>query len=184
MSHIPFHPAPGLGDLLPGCYVVPQNPIQAATRGIEYVPHVGELMPGSFVVPQNPLRNELMGYSSVRPAAPTAEVVAEMVALSGLGRCGCSGGSCEQGFCGCGGGMGQIPGLPAIPPVLLYAAGGLLVLWMFSRPGGKEFRERRSKLRQEYGEKERELKGQYRGYRRAGRATARAGRAALRAATT
>jgi hypothetical protein len=75
MSHIPFHPAPGLGDLLPGEFVVPQNPIRDAgtalvpsavglNGGKPYrVAKLGDLMPGKFTVPQNPLITTLMnGY--------------------------------------------------------------------------------------------------------------------------
>jgi len=68
---IPVHPAPGLGDLLPGWHVVPQNPIRDAGTAIKAtvtakaggavvkVPGMGELLPGMFVVPQNPLRQVL-----------------------------------------------------------------------------------------------------------------------------
>jgi len=68
---IPVHPAPGLGDLLPGFYVVPQNPIRdagtpikatvtaKANGAIVKVPSMGELLPGMFAVPQNPLRQAL-----------------------------------------------------------------------------------------------------------------------------
>ena len=65
MSHILRHPAPGFGDLMPGWYSVPQNPIRdvgtalvpSANSGgqITRVPKLGELMPGAFSVPQNPL---------------------------------------------------------------------------------------------------------------------------------
>jgi len=68
---IPVHPAPGLGDLLPGWFVVPQNPIRDAGTPVKAnvtakaggavvkVPSMGELMPGMFTVPQNPLRQAL-----------------------------------------------------------------------------------------------------------------------------
>lgn len=83
------HPAPGLGDLLPGFFVVPQNPLQPVT----YTPRIGEIMPGSFVVPQNPI----MAYTTgnVRPIGTG----------NGISGCGC-GGSCG----GCGG--GKINGSP------------------------------------------------------------------------
>lgn len=53
MNHIGIHPAPGIGDMLPGWWAVPQNPITAAAA--KYNPRMGELLPGSFVVPQNPI---------------------------------------------------------------------------------------------------------------------------------
>lgn len=59
------HPAPGMGDLLPGFFVVPQNPLwdnksranapMGFAGGPKYIPHIGELLPGRFAVPQNPL---------------------------------------------------------------------------------------------------------------------------------
>lgn len=79
MAQLNYHPAPGLGDLLPGFFVVPQNPIQPVT----YTPRIGEIMPGSFSVPQNPLKDYVTGN----------------VRLIGTGN-GVSG-------CGCGGGCGS-----------------------------------------------------------------------------
>jgi hypothetical protein len=81
MAHIPYHPAIGFGDLLPGSYAVPQNPIRdagtplvpstvALTGGRAYkVPTLGELLPGKFTVPQNPIVNTLVnGYSGMAQA--------------------------------------------------------------------------------------------------------------------
>lgn len=78
MSMLNFHPAPGLGDLLSGEFVVPQNPIRDAgtplvpsnvglTKGRPYkLAKLGELMPGKFAVPQNPLITTLVnGYGGV-----------------------------------------------------------------------------------------------------------------------
>lgn len=59
MSHIPFHPAPGFGELLPGNFVVPQNPITGDREVVARVPTIGELLAAHFVVPQNPLLREL-----------------------------------------------------------------------------------------------------------------------------
>lgn len=53
-----------MGELLPGFFVVPQNPIwdnksrsvaPMGFAGAKYIPHIGELLPGRFSVPQNPL---------------------------------------------------------------------------------------------------------------------------------
>jgi hypothetical protein len=71
MSHIPFHPAPNLGDLMDGWSVVPQNPLMPG--GDPLVPSIqatapnqilrkgrlAELMPGRFTVPENPLARSL-----------------------------------------------------------------------------------------------------------------------------
>jgi hypothetical protein len=103
MSHIPFHPAVGFGDLLPGSYAVPANPIRdagtalvptnfAVTGNRPYrVPGIGELLAAKFTVPQNPLRNTLVnGWSGVAS-----------------GGCGCSGS--KSGGCSCGShGMGDL----------------------------------------------------------------------------
>jgi hypothetical protein len=160
MSHIPFHPAVGFGDLLPGSFAVPANPIRdagtalvptnfAVTGNRPYrVPGIGELLSAKFTVPQNPLRNTLVnGWSGTAPK------------LSG---CGCSGGGC-----GCGGhGMGDLSDFTAwlqtasvggVPNWLIYG-GAAVAAWMIFMPGGSEYRT-----------KSRALRSQYRGYRRASR---------------
>lgn len=81
--NISHHPAPGLGDLLPGFFVVPQNPVTDAVR---YVPNLGDIMPGAFVVPQNPVVDRAAGH--VVPIGTSG--------VSGGCGCGCSGG----GGCG------------------------------------------------------------------------------------
>lgn len=52
-----YHPAPGLEGILPGWFVVPQNPIQPVT----YTPRIGDILPASFPVPQNPVRDYTRG---------------------------------------------------------------------------------------------------------------------------
>ena len=66
------HPSPGFGDLLPGFFVVPQNPL---SQKAGYIPTIGDLLPSRFAVPQNPL------------------IAAIRNNLSGLSGCGCGGGS-------------------------------------------------------------------------------------------
>jgi len=56
-----FHPAPGFGDLLPGSFVVPMNPITAANGQVTYIPRIGEILPGTYSVPQNPLKRSGCG---------------------------------------------------------------------------------------------------------------------------
>lgn len=88
--------APGLGDLLPGSFVVPQNPLMP-TR---YIPKIGDLLPSRFAVPANPLISAIRG------------------GLSGLS--GCSGG------CGCGGGStDSSSGTGFLNGVALPGIGGL-----------------------------------------------------------
>jgi hypothetical protein len=93
MAHINYHPAPGLGDLLPGFFVVPQNPIMAAEQAAvgnpvqtTRVPQMGELVRASFTVPQNPLLNALATVG--RPpgmAGLACPYCDDAVALNGLG---------------------------------------------------------------------------------------------------
>lgn len=100
--HLPYHPAPGFGDLLPGHFVVPQNPIRdagtalvpsvqaAAHNKVTRVAKMGDLLPGAFTVPQNPLLAAIMG---AEPSKPDAHAAKKAVAkLHGLGcGCGCAG---------------------------------------------------------------------------------------------
>lgn len=90
-GNLPFHPAPGLGDLIPGYFVVPRNPITAQARApITVSPGIGDIIRASFPVPQNPIISAVTG--NVKPL--------------GTGDCGC-GGKCG----GCGGsGRGMING--------------------------------------------------------------------------
>lgn len=97
MSMLNFHPAPGLGDLLPGFFVVPQNPI-TDTQGVTYVPRIGDILPASYAVPQNPIKDYMSGRLNLigrEPGVP-GKVNGK---LSG---CGCG------GTCGGCGGLGDI----------------------------------------------------------------------------
>lgn len=59
MANLRMHPRSqdqrALGELLPGWFDVPQNPVTMAQDGITYKPGVGEIMQGRYVVPQNPV---------------------------------------------------------------------------------------------------------------------------------
>lgn len=90
------HPAPGLGDLLAGSFVVPQNPIDDVT----YIPRIGEILPASFKVPQNPIKDYMSGVRTQLAREPGKPGTLNGV---GMGDCGC-GGSCG----GCSGGLGTI----------------------------------------------------------------------------
>lgn len=139
MPHISFHPAPGLGELMPGWHIVPQNPIapdytelvptpQARSGGRPvYVPHMGELMPAKFTEPENPIRNAL--------------------GLRGCGGCGCGGG-CKAG-CGCPSAIG-FSGLDGLGDSIMdtlttgytpWVIGGAALLLLFATGrGGREQR--------------------------------------------
>ena len=170
MSQLKFHPAPGLGDLLPGWHVVPQNPIRdagtalvpsvqaASGNRITRTPHVGDLLAASFVVPQNVIvRNVSTGMNG-------------LAATKGIGCLGCSGcAGCEDG-----GNYYGMQGLgdtsitdwltspsfvsDSVPNWMLYG-GAAALAWILLMPGGSEYRQ-----------KSRALRSQYRGYKRAGEA--------------
>lgn len=80
-----MHPAIGLGEMLPGWFAVPQNPVQAA-HGVTYTPGIGEIIGGTFAVPQNPVKDYTAGSVRALGTAPDCG-------------CGCGGSSG-----GCGGG--------------------------------------------------------------------------------
>lgn len=169
MPYINRHPAPGLGELMPGWHVVPQNPIapdytelvptpQARSGGRPvYVPHIGELMPGRFVEPENPIR-KAMGMGSCGGCA-------------GCGSCGHYGPArCQEG-CGCPSaigfsGLGGLGDLSSVMDTLTtgympYLIGGGLVLWFLSGRGS-DYSRAKSELRRKYPSR----------YRRARRAVA------------
>ncbi len=131
MANLNVHPAPGMGDLTAGFFVVPQNPITMATEGISRVPTLGEFMYGTFVVPQNPFKDYVTG--AVRPLGQGAN------GMSGLG-CGCG------GSCGCGMGALDLSSITALAtedslgfgaPNWAYAAGvALAYMFFFAGSGG------------------------------------------------
>jgi len=58
MAHLNIHPAPGLGELIPGWFVVPNNPFQPR-QPVARTVGVGELVAANWTLPQNPLANAL-----------------------------------------------------------------------------------------------------------------------------
>ena len=174
MTHLRFHPAPGLGDLMPGFFVVPNNPILDASRGASheptvsaYIPHFGELVPARFAVPENPLLRAMRAQNPLYPGTASS---------GGLGGC-----ECVAGMCGCGAGLPGMSGLgvlgldPTISTALL-GVGGLLLVSMLMSPGGKEYKQRKRKLEVEHRTKLAQLKSSQRGYRRIARGAAGAAR--------
>lgn len=131
MAHLNFHPAVGFGELMPGSFVVPQNPMRLAASGVGYIPHIGELMPGSFVVPENPLRRALMAASPEK-AAPSASGTGPGVpGVSGCGCCGLSGcGDCGYGACSLSGMDGMGIDFTS-PTTLIFGAAAAYAAWYF-----------------------------------------------------
>ena len=136
MSNIGFHPAPGLGDLINGWFIVPQNPIRDASQATVIVPSVqatapgqilrkptlAEYLPATFRVPQNPLAKQ-------------------------LGMAGCAG--CGMGDLSVSGFTDwaqQTSPIASLPNWVVYGAGAVAA-WLLLMPGGSEYRAARSEHR-------------------------------------
>lgn len=158
---IPVHPAPGLGDLLPGWFVVPQNPIKGASTpvvatvtakaggSVVKVPSMGDLLPGMFVVPQNPLKQALASPPGSGVPGTKAPQAPGMGCFScGLGQTTTPGGglmgSLSSATSGITGWLTQssIAGLPNWALV----GGGLAALFLLM-PSGSEYQAARSHAR-------------------------------------
>lgn len=173
--NIGIHPAPGFGELLPGFFVVPHNPIVQAS----YVPRIGELLPAKFSMPENPIIRALAGDNGLRPTGP------RQVSVSALGQCGCIAGKCGMGCeqLGMSGlGMGDLGTM--IASTWPWLAIGVLLLFVGGRPSGSEYRAARMKARAKYLTELAELRRKYRTYRRVGRAVGGRVRAGLEAAAS
>jgi hypothetical protein len=104
-GNIHSHPAPGLGDLMPGWFSVPQNSV---TDGVTYTPGIGDILAtDGYSVPQNPILDYMKGQVTLigqqkgpGPGMLNGQPVSMSAGTSGAG-CGC-GGACA------GGGMGDI----------------------------------------------------------------------------
>ena len=160
MAYTSTHPAPGLGQMLPGWFAVPQNPMGGASP--RYQPSMGEIVGASFVVPQNPLVRAMaqgvmpdQGKGLMGTGFPKDDCV-----------CGCGGGG------GCGGGMGSLTDDLSgyFEQAKTYATDGGtgtlvtvavvgLILW--STLGGSAYKDRAAALRAEYSMKARQLKSSY-----------------------
>jgi len=106
MSRLGIHPAPGMGEILPGWFAVPQNPVDVGMSGVSYTPGIGEILPGSFVVPQNPLKAFTTG--NVKLIGQTGGSGGGSGQLNGVAVSDCGCGCGGHGGCGSGGGMGQL----------------------------------------------------------------------------
>ncbi len=179
MAHIGLHPAPGLGELIPGSFVVPSNPIVQPS----YIPHIGELLPASFPVPQNPLIAAITsppGYGlpnqpglgcGCQPGGCGSGMCGSAAGMAGLGGdCGCIG-----GMCGCG--MGQL-GFADPMSLTLMAAAAILLLWMWA-PGGSEYKKELRAAKTAYEDRVTRARGEHRGYKRAAKGAAKRIRGSL-----
>lgn len=108
MAGINRHPAPGLGELQPGWFVVPQNPMQGP---VSYIRGIGDILStDGFTVPQNPVAGYNAGHVlpiGVQPGQ-RGTINNKPVGVGGLGGlgCGCGGGGASP--CGCSGGLSGI----------------------------------------------------------------------------
>lgn len=112
---MPFHPAPGLGDLAPGWFALPQNPLTMQDSTV-LVPTMSATAPGKWV--KTPTLNDLVQASFAVPQNPVrATLKASLAGLRGLG-CGCGGG-CGGGenFYGLNG-LGQVLGTDPVSTFL------------------------------------------------------------------
>ncbi len=158
-----FHPSPGLGDLLPGWFVVPQNPVrpdstvlvpsvQASMPGqIARKSHMGEFLPATFSVPQNPILRNLatgMGGLACGCGTPTCNGAPNYYGMSGFDPLAGDFSSVTDWA------KANSP-IGGIPNWALWG-GAAAVAWIVFMPGGKEYRSEK-----------RALASRYRGYRRA-----------------
>lgn len=188
MPHLGFHPAPGLGDLMPGSYVVPNNPFHPASLNpspVGRVPSIGELLPAKFPIPFNPIvHHRGVGGVSTRGFSYGSRLYdwylpykGAVMALSPY----TTPSHFPAGWdlpptrravtLGSHHGMGFLPvgGTGSI----LVLGGAVILLLLLLRPGGSEYRQEMDKAKMEYRAKVRSIKQKHRGYRRAGRAVAR-----------
>ncbi len=117
---MPFHPAPGLGDLAPGWFALPQNPLTMQDSTV-LVPTMSATAPGKWV--KTPTLNDLVQASFAVPQNPVrATLKASLAGLRGLG-CGCGGG-CGGGenFYGLNG-LGQVLGTDPVSTFLAAKLG-------------------------------------------------------------
>lgn len=155
MSNINFHPAPGLGDLMQGWFVVPQNPVrdggtvlvpsvQAMAPGrVMRKPKLGEFLPATFAVPQNPVAKNLATHMGGLSCAGIGCGGANPYGMSGFDISSVTDWAKETS---------PVAGLPN----WALWGGAAAAAWLILMPGGSEYRSRK-----------RALASEYRGYRRA-----------------
>ena len=149
MPNCPFHPAPGLGDLVPGMFVVPMNPITAASGGVTYVPRIGDLVRAHYTVPMNPL-------------------------VPGMSGCGCPYRDAGMGALDLGAAWDSVTttvgsvwdsaksaiGATGVNPWVLGGAAAVVALLLF-RPGGSEYSRAMSAAKSRYREEVGRIRARY-----------------------
>ena len=162
--NIPFHPAPGIGELLPGFFVVPQNPIRDAMgmSGVRYQPHIGELMPASFTVPQNPIvKNIQTGMGGLAQG----RFMGFTSGMAGLGEFDLS--SITDSF---------KPGEWSTQTWMMIAGAGIIAIMMM-RPGGSQYKAAMSQAKADYSKSVAGIRSKYKRVgQRVGKGVARAAR--------
>ena len=150
---MPFHPAPGLGDLVGGFFVVPQNPIMdAGTPMVPSVqaqypnritrrPRMGDLVAASFVVPQNPLLPNAQPMSQAGLGCASCSG-ANFYGMSGLGQTfstvmgDFTGGNFSQGMTDFSAWIQESSIFPSVPNWAVVG-GGAVALMMLMGAGAK-----------------------------------------------
>lgn len=145
-----------IGELVPGRFPIPQNPITAA-EAIAYGPGMGELVAGRFAVPQNPLLGRGLGCGCQRDGMGTLDFSSAWESLSAGASSAWESASSITG---------------GVNPWIL--GGGLAVLGLLLfRPGGSEYRRAMSAAKSKYRDEVSRIKSRY--PRVAGRARRAAG---------
>lgn len=136
MARLDVHPATGIGELLPGWFNIPQNPITMATQGVTYTRGIAELLPAKFSIPQNPLADRLTSASVLSPVCSTQGV-------SGCG-CGCGMGALDTSSIGSAFDS-DIAGIP-----VTWLIGGAVLAYMMFGSRGAEYKYEKEKLKRKY----------------------------------
>lgn len=135
MAWVNHHVAPGLGDLLPGWFVVPQNPI-AQPHELKRVESIGEFLPARLLTPYNPLLHSLASVGR----AP-GERGGGKVGIMGLG---------EFNLSTFTGSIGDaVKGISGTQWAMI-GGGVLLLVLLVSRPGRSQYREAVSRAKAQY----------------------------------
>jgi hypothetical protein len=137
MAWITHHPAPGFGDLLPGWFVVPQNPI-TQPHEMKRVQSVGEFLPARLLTPYNPLVNALQTVGR----AP-GDKGGGKVGLMGLG---------EFNLSAFTGNIGDTFKSLSTTQWIMIGGGVLVVLMLLARPGKSEYQSAVRRAKEQYRE--------------------------------
>jgi hypothetical protein len=130
--------------------------LAAAARGVPTrIPHLGELMPGMFAVPQNPVLDAMASVNVVKPVAGAGMSGLGCGCVSGL--CGCGGSGSGSGMSGLGFDLqttwDSVVTTASQPylgvPLWGWGLGAVAVLMLMS-PGGSDYRRERRALRSKY----------------------------------